>query len=530
MRTRTIKWDKAKGYDIVELREAARILRFGGLVAFPTETVYGLGCDGRSGKAAKLVYEAKGRPGDNPLILHIANKEQLKPLVKEIPPMAEKLMDTFWPGPLTMIFIKSDKVPPEITGGLNTVAVRMPAHAGARELILAADIPIAAPSANTSGKPSPTMAEHVADDLAGKIDMIIDGGEVGIGYESTILDMTTSVPVILRPGFITREMIEEVIGQPGGEPIAESTYTYNDNEESPTRFSRALRVAKAYTNVHDRALRRSDSNSAPPKAPGMKYRHYAPEANLTVVRGDEAEVEKKINELIRQFPSDRVGVLTTDERMGLYDYGIVLSIGSTRDNTLGQKMYSSLRQFDLGGVQRIYAETFFGNEHEDALMNRLMKAAGGQVIDLADYHKLIFVCRENVTISPMAEWIMKSIVMNKSVEICSRGLVVLFSEPVNQKVMELLGTHSVPCEEQFSRELRVEDIDEHTLVITMTFTEKVKVVEDFKLTEHVYTLREFVGYEDDVMDPYGGDEAAYEALYSELKDLLYKMKKRLGLD
>ena len=495
MQTRIISWDKTGGYDASDLREAAEILRSGGLVAFPTETVYGLGCDGRSEEASAKVYEAKGRPSDNPLILHISEREELDDLVTEIPSMAEKLMDTFWPGPMTLIFRKSDQVPDTITGGLDTVAIRMPAHAGARELIRAAGIPIAAPSANLSGRPSPTTAEHVIEDLDGRVDMIIDGGEVGIGYESTILDITGVRPVILRPGFITREMIEEIIGGEGDEPIRSAGEASDDET---------------------------------PRAPGMKYRHYAPKAELTVVRGDEDEVEKKIDELARQFPPDRVGILTTDERVGIYQYGIVLSIGSMKENTLGHSLYAALREFDHQGVMHIFSETFFGSDQEDALMNRLMKAAAGQVVDLMDYSKVVFVCKENVTISPMAEWIMKSILMDKSIEICSRGLVVLFSEPINQKAVDLLKLHSVPCEEQSSRLLRAEDIDEKTLVITMAFTEKVKVLEDYDLTEHVYTLREFVGLEDDVLDPYGGDEATYEALYVELKDLLYRMKKRLG--
>ncbi len=495
MRTRIISWDKTEGYRPEDLRDAAKIIRDGGLVAFPTETVYGLGCDGKNAKAAAKVYAAKGRPSDNPLILHIADREDLDGLVKEIPETAEKLMDMFWPGPMTLIFRKSDAVPSKITGGLETVAVRMPAHTGARELIKAAGVPIAAPSANLSGRPSPTKAAHVIEDLEGRIDVIIDGGEVGIGYESTILDITGLRPVILRPGFITREMIEDVIGTPGDEAIPEASEVSGDSV---------------------------------PRAPGMKYRHYAPKAELTVVKGDEEEVEKMIDELARQFPQDKVGILTTDERKDQYDYGVVLSIGSMKDNTLGHGLYASLREFDHLEVMHIFAETFFGSEQQDALMNRLMKAAGGQIIDLMDYHRVIFVCKENVTMSPMAEWIMKSIVMDKSVEICSRGLVVLFSEPINKKTIDLLISHSVPIEEQSSRLLREEDMDEQTLVITMAFTEKVKVLEQFDRTEHVYTLREFVGLEDDVTDPYGGDEEAYEALYIELKDLLYKMKKKLG--
>ncbi|MBO6109010.1 MAG: threonylcarbamoyl-AMP synthase [Eubacterium sp.] len=494
MQTRIISWDKTDGYAPSDLEDAAEVIRSGGLVAFPTETVYGLGCDGMNADAAGHIYEAKGRPSDNPLILHIADTEELKPIVKDIPDMAKKLMGTFWPGPMTLIFTKTDAVPDVITGGLPTVAVRMPAHIGARDLIRAAGTPIAAPSANVSGRPSPTRAAHVIEDLGDRIDMIIDGGEVGIGFESTIIDVTGSRPVILRPGFITREMIDEVLGTSGDDIVIDT----GERGEAP-------------------------------KAPGMKYRHYAPKASMTLVRGDEAEVEEKINELARQYPADKVGILTSDERAGIYEYGIVLSIGSVRDNTLGHDMYAALREFDHIGVKHIYAETFYGTELEDALMNRLMKAAGGQMVDLMDFHRIIFVCRENVTISPMAEMIFKSIVMDKNIEIISRGLVVLFSEPVNRKVTDLLEAHSVPCEEQSSRLLRPEDIDGDPLIITMAFTEKVSVLEQFEDALHVYTLREFVGLEDDVSDPYGGDADAYEALYLELKDLLYKMKKRLGI-
>ena len=497
MQTRIIRWSASAGYDGLELREAARLIRYGGLVAFPTETVYGLGCDGRSDEAAAKIYEAKGRPSDNPLILHISDLDMLTPLVKDIPEVAKKLIDTFWPGPMTLVFQKSELVPDTITGGLSTVAVRMPAHAGAKELISAAGVPIAAPSANISGRPSPTTADHVVEDLSGRIDMIIDGGEVGIGYESTIIDVTCSRPVILRPGYITSQMIEEVIGADGtgDDPVVTDTIV---------------------------------APGSAPKAPGMKYKHYSPKADLTVVRGDEHAVEAKITELARQFPEETVGILTTDERKDIYDYGVVLSIGSTIEHTLGQKLYASLREFDHRGVLRIYAETFFGYEQEDALMNRLLKAAGNSVIDLGDYHRVVFVCRDNTIISPMAEWMLKGILMDKSIEVCSRGLVVLFEEPINRKVLNTLMLHDVPCAEQTSKQLRSEDIDDQTIVITMSFTEKVKVIDEFGSDKHIYTLKEIVGEEDDVTDPYGKDEQAYEALYLELKELLYGVKKRMG--
>ena len=213
MNTKIITWNEERGFEADELAEAAQIIRDGGLVAFPTETVYGLGGNGLDPQASQKIYAAKGRPSDNPLILHIAKIDQLHEVVSEIPEAAATLAEAFWPGPLTMIFKKADCVPYETTGGLDTVAVRMPQHMGALQFLEEAGVPVAAPSANTSGRPSPTLAKHVKEDLDGKIDMIIDGGEVGIGFESTIVDVTEEIPVILRPGFITQKMLQEIVGE-----------------------------------------------------------------------------------------------------------------------------------------------------------------------------------------------------------------------------------------------------------------------------------------------------------------------------
>ena len=203
------------------IKEAAQIIRDGGLVAFPTETVYGLGGNALNAEASAKIYAAKGRPSDNPLIAHIANETGLYEIAAEVPESAKKLMDAFWPGPLTMIFSKKDIMPRETTGGLDTVAVRMPAHPVAQALIEEAGVPIAAPSANLSGRPSPTTAQHVKTDLDGRIEMILDGGSCDIGLESTIVDVTGEVPMILRPGFITKEMLEEVAGEIALDPTLE---------------------------------------------------------------------------------------------------------------------------------------------------------------------------------------------------------------------------------------------------------------------------------------------------------------------
>ena len=331
------------------IREAGRILKEGGLVAFPTETVYGLGADALNEDAAKKIYAAKGRPSDNPLIIHITNMKALEKIVSEVPEKAVKVAEKYWPGPLTMIFNKSDIVPYGTTGGLDTVAVRMPVDEIAREVIDAGGGYIAAPSANTSGKPSPTEAGHVALDLDGKIPMILDGGPVGIGIESTIIDLTEKVPMILRPGYITKEMLEEVLGE-------------------------EVRI--------DPGIIASDSTKKP-KAPGMKYKHYAPKADLVLVEGEQEAVVAEINALVRekQAAGLKVGVVATDETESLYQADYVVTIGARSDeDAIARHLYKILREFDDWNVDAIYSESFSTPRIGQAIMNRLMKAAGHQVI------------------------------------------------------------------------------------------------------------------------------------------------------
>ena len=344
----TIIADMTRGIDGDMMAKAGQIIRQGGLVAFPTETVYGLGANGLDETASAKIYAAKGRPSDNPLIVHIARLSDLERIAEQIPDSARKLADAFWPGPLTMIFRKSPKVPYGTTGGLDTVAVRMPDHPIALALIEAGGGYIAAPSANTSGRPSPTRAAHVAEDLQGKIDMILDGGDVGIGLESTIVDLTEEKPVILRPGYINQKMLEDVIG--------------------PVEMDRGLTADDP--NVH-------------PKAPGMKYRHYAPKASLTIVEGPAGAVMDKIRLLARQEEErgGRVGIIATDETAASYPVGIVKSVGTRTDElSISSHLYGILREFDQLQVTRIYSEAFETPMLGQAIMNRLMKAAGHQVI------------------------------------------------------------------------------------------------------------------------------------------------------
>ena len=336
--------------DKKKIETAGDILKQGGLVAFPTETVYGLGADALNPEASKKIYAAKGRPSDNPLIVHISNMKALEKITSEIPEKAKKMAEQFWPGPLTMIFPKSEQVPLETTGGLETVAVRMPNHPIALALIDAGGGYIAAPSANTSGKPSPTRAEHVALDMDGKIPMILDGGAVGIGIESTIVDFSTEIPMILRPGYITPEMIQKVIGEVKMDP--------------------GLSM---------------DDPTAHPKAPGMKYKHYAPKADLILVNGAQEKVIQKINELVSmaQESGKKTGVIGTDETCGRYQAGIVKSIGTrSEEDTIARHLYGILREFDDLDVDVIYSESFSTPRIGQAIMNRMLKAAGHQVIEV----------------------------------------------------------------------------------------------------------------------------------------------------
>lgn len=350
MRAEIVKMSAEKP-DLPALKRAGEILKKGGLVAFPTETVYGLGGNALDPEASMKIYAAKGRPSDNPLIVHIADMKDLGPLVKEFPEKAKILADQFWPGPLTMIFPKSDLVPFETTGGLNSVAVRFPSDPIAQRMILEAGGYVAAPSANTSGRPSPTTAQHVEEDLGERIDMILDGGPVGIGLESTIVDFTEEVPVVLRPGYISLEMLKEILGD----------------------------VAM------DRGLLITDEK-VKPKAPGMKYRHYAPKADLTIMEGETEAVVAEINALAEAADREgkQVGIIATEETVSRYPKGIVKNIGSrATEESIAHNLYEVLREFDQCEVSAIYSEAFYTPRMGQAIMNRLLKAAGHKIVHLS---------------------------------------------------------------------------------------------------------------------------------------------------
>lgn len=334
------------------IAQAGEIIRNGGLVAFPTETVYGLGGDGLNPDSSRKIYAAKGRPSDNPLIIHIYRMEDLEVLVKEIPDSAKKLAEAFWPGPLTMILPKADLVPKETTGGLDTVAVRMPSHKVALAFIKAAGGFVAAPSANLSGKPSPTLAKYVLEDMDGRIDMIIDGGDIAIGLESTIVDLTGDIPMILRPGYITPEMLKDVLGEVTMDP------TLMDGD------------------CKDR-----------PKAPGMRYRHYAPKGDMLIVEGSPDKVVKEINALVAESNEKgyKTGVIATAENADKYCADVIKVVGKRNDDTaIAASLYRILREFDDEEVDAIYSESFATDGIGQAIMNRLLKAAGHKYIKIQE--------------------------------------------------------------------------------------------------------------------------------------------------
>lgn len=329
-------------------KRGAEIIRRGGLVAFPTETVYGLGANGFDEEAVLKIFEAKGRPADNPLILHVSKKSDVHHIWRRMPKLAQQLMDAFWPGPLTLIGLKSDRVPEAVTAGLDTVAARMPLDKTARMLIAKAERPIAAPSANASGRPSPTTAAHVLADLDGKIDLILDGGPCKYGVESTVLSLIGE-PTLLRPGAVTHEMLEAVIG-----PVRIA-----DEVLSPMQ------------------------DSAIPASPGMKHMHYAPEAEVIVIRGDPVRVARKINSLYHEaaLQNTRCEIIATEQTKGFYNDKKCVIIGDRAfPETLCENLFAALRDMDKR-AELILAEGIPVSNMGLAYMNRLLRAAGFRFID-----------------------------------------------------------------------------------------------------------------------------------------------------
>lgn len=484
------------------ISEAGEVLKNGGLVAFPTETVYGLGAAALNEEAARKTYEAKGRPSDNPLIVHIADVQALEEIAVNIPPKTESLISHFWPGPLTLIFEKSEKVPYGTTGGLETVAVRMPSDLIARELIIAAGGFVSAPSANTSGRPSPTTAEHVLEDLDGRIDMILDGGAVDIGLESTILDMTVEPPMILRPGAVTADMLEAVIG-----PVAV-----------------------------DETMLGSESEAAP-KAPGMKYRHYAPKAELTIVEGDIPEEVRAIKQIAYEEArkGNTIGIIATNETLPYYTCGLIKNIGSRENQkTIAKNLYSILREFDEEKVNQIYSESFALHGMGKAIMNRLEKAAGHRRLSAKEiaarqkYRRILFLSGTDTNKGPMAAELLRREDMRQEYVIESKGLIVLFPEPVNQKAEAILKSNGMTLEGYAARPFSPEDFSEDTLVLTLEEWQKQKLQLEYSDHQNVYTLNEYAEDDTEVPKPYGKPLTDYGECYEAIEKLIKKLTIKLN--
>lgn len=336
--------------DIRFIEEAGKVIRNGGTVAFPTETVYGLGANALDDEAVKKIFIAKGRPQDNPLIIHVSTKE-ISGLVKDVPEVAQKIIDKFWPGPLTVILEKKDIIPNVTSANLNTIGIRMPNSEIALKLIELSERPIAAPSANISGRPSPTEVERCVEDLNGRVDYIIGGESSDIGVESTIVDCTVNPPLVLRPGGITLEMLKEI------------------NPEIEL----------------DKALKSKPNDDFKPKAPGMKYKHYAPNAHLKIIKGKNEKTIEIINEIVENYieKGNDVAILTTNENLNKFNNGKVISLGSENDlKEIAKNLFEALRKCDDLGVQYILCQGFEENGVGLAIMNRLNKAAGYDILEV----------------------------------------------------------------------------------------------------------------------------------------------------
>lgn len=493
MKTRVIQVDPAEP-DPRAVEEAAAVLRGGGLVAFPTETVYGLGANALDRDAVAGIFRAKGRPADNPLIVHVSRPEMLSTLVTSVPPSAEKMIFRFWPGPLTLLFPKSAAVPDIVTAGLPQVAIRMPDHPVAHLLIDAAQIPVAAPSANVSGRPSPTSASDVLEDLDGKIDVVLDGGPCEIGVESTVLDLSGTVPRILRPGGIPREEIAEALGVP-------------------------VEVVSAEGEIE---------GSSP--SPGMKYRHYAPKGEMYLLTGRPEEQRDTAIQRAQEVLKDGKGVavLSSSENVPAY-LGLkekfpglfhVLELGPRSDPAkIASKLFSSIRRADKLGVSVILSESFDEAGLGLAIANRLTKASGGKVLPPRSARPLtvLFVCTGNTCRSPMAEALFKKIWEDRGgpggVRVFSRGTGALPGMPAAPEARAVMKKRGVDISGHVSMPLLPVDVESSDIIVAMTKAHKEAILSRFPAAEgKIFTLAELASevVPGDIPDPLGRGEEAYE--------------------